>query len=250
MRRLHLFEIHEQSWCPRFVRDSLTEWLRVVWEFSEAPDLIAAKLAEVGGRVDSPPFVDLCSGSGGPWHSLRKALWRNHQYLPKVTLTDKFPTGDAIAVCATDVPAELKGFRTLFNSFHHFRPEEAQAILCDAYKKQQPIAIFEFTERVPAKLAFCAITSFISVFPALFLMKARPTWWLFTWLLPVIPIVVAWDALVSHLRSYSAGELLEMTKEIGSGYAWEASKLRAPRGFDVTCLIGCPQAAKSKAAAA
>jgi hypothetical protein len=242
MRRLHLFEIHEQSWCPQFIRDSLTEWLRVLWEFSKAPDVIAPKLAEIGVKLNSPGFVDLCSGSGGPWRSLLRALGRNHGYPAQVTLTDKYPTGGAVAVCATDVPAELKGFRTLFNSYHHFRPEQARAILQDAYDKRQPIAVFELTERTLAKVAFCGIASFLSVFPALFLMKSRPEWWVFTWLLPVIPLVIAWDALVSHLRSYTASELIDMTRGLGSSYKWEAIKLNAPRGFEVTCLIGCPQA--------
>jgi hypothetical protein len=247
MRRLHLFEIHEQSWCPGFIRDFLTEWLRVLWEFSKAPEVIAPKLADIAGRLDSPLFVDLCSGSGGPWQSLRSVLWRNHGCSAQVTLTDKFPTGQAIAVSATDVPPELTGFRTLFNAFHHFRPEQARAILRDAHDKRQPIAVFELTERIPAKVALCAIASFLSVFPALLLMKSRPSWWLFTWLLPIIPLVVAWDSLVSHLRSYTASELVDMTSGLESGYTWEATRLTA-RGFDVTCLIGCPPLAESKAA--
>jgi hypothetical protein len=248
MRRLHLFEIHEQSWCPGFLRDSLTEWLRVLWEFSGAPKVIAPKLAAVAGRLGSPLFLDLCSGSAGPWQSLRSVLWRNHRCSAHVTLTDKFPTGNALEVCATDVPPALTGFRTLFNAFHHFRPDQARAILRDAHEKGQAIAVFEFTERIPSKVALCAIASFLSVFPALFLMKSRPSWWLFTWLLPIIPLVVAWDSLVSHLRSYTVSELMDLTSGLGSGYTWEATKLTGSRGFDVTCLIGCPRLPESTAA--
>jgi hypothetical protein len=28
MRRMHLFEIEDQSWCPRAVRDAMTDYLR------------------------------------------------------------------------------------------------------------------------------------------------------------------------------------------------------------------------------
>ena len=30
MKRLHLFEIHEQKWCPRAIRDAETEYLQFV----------------------------------------------------------------------------------------------------------------------------------------------------------------------------------------------------------------------------
>ncbi len=59
----------------------------------------------------------------------------------RVTLTDKFPNLEAFErarsqsgnmiefvtepVDARAVPRELKGFRTIFNSFHHFRPPDA-----------------------------------------------------------------------------------------------------------------------------
>jgi len=48
-------------------------------------------------------------------------------------------------VDVTGVPDELVGFRTLFSAFHHFRPEQARAILGDAVRKHQGIAIFEGT---------------------------------------------------------------------------------------------------------
>ena len=42
-----------------------------------------------------------------------------------------------------NVPESLNGFRTLFSSFHHFRPEQARAILANAMEKKQAIAVFE-----------------------------------------------------------------------------------------------------------
>ena len=49
---------------------------------------------------------------------------------------------------ATAVPARLSGFRTMFTSFHHFKPEQAQAILADAVRNRCGIGIFEFTYRM------------------------------------------------------------------------------------------------------
>jgi len=44
-----------------------------------------------------------------------------------------------------NVPAELKGLRTMFTSFHHFLPEEARAVLQNAVDAGEGIGIFEIT---------------------------------------------------------------------------------------------------------
>ena len=41
----------------------------------------------------------------------------------------------------------LAGLRTIFNGFHHFRPEDATAVLRNAAEAGQPVAIFEVSHR-------------------------------------------------------------------------------------------------------
>src|SRR5512140_2975104 len=107
-------------------------------------------------------LVDLCSGAGGPIEALMLAGNGTLANLT-VALTDKFPNPEAYRhlqsrwpgrvsfvespVDATDVPPELAGFRTLFTAFHHFRPATARVVLADAVSKQQPVGVFEYTER-------------------------------------------------------------------------------------------------------
>ncbi|MCC7334280.1 MAG: hypothetical protein IT422_04265 [Pirellulaceae bacterium] len=66
----------------------------------------------------------------------------------QLTLTDLYPNTSAFEdlaeqsqgamdyemrpISATNVPCELDGLRTMFLSMHHFRPNEAQAILENA----------------------------------------------------------------------------------------------------------------------
>ena len=51
-----------------------------------------------------------------------------------------------------------------------------------------------------------------------------------TYLLPVAPAVVAWDGIVSSLRSDSVRELLDLAASAtGESFAWS-----------VTCLVGLP----------
>ena len=65
-----------------------------------------------------------------------------------------------------------------------------------------------------------------------------------TYLLPVAPAVVAWDGVVSSLRSYTVAELREMASSVGSDdYEWEAGQVSYPTSFahfSFTYLIGVP----------
>ena len=200
--------------------------------------------------------MDLCSGASGPLLPIQSELRRIGIRIP-ILLTDKYPDPDILArpvddpsiswfpepVDAAHLPPGLAGLRTLFNSFHHFREPEARAILKDAYRSRQPIAIFEITRRTVGRVLSSFPASFFGVFPLLFLMKPkRPAWWLATWIVPVIPLVVGWDGFVSHLRAYTADELRKMTSDMNdSAWRWEVGSVKAPRaGVEVAYLTGAP----------
>jgi hypothetical protein len=141
------------------------------------------------------------------------------------------------------VPAHLRGFRTLFSSFHHFKPGEASEILSDAAARREGIGIFEFTQRSP--LAFLRmLLSPLWLLLTAFLIKPfhwRRVCW--TYLIPVMPLMALWDGVVSNLRTYSCGELDELSRGLGGdGYTWESGILTSTAGVRITYLIGCPQA--------
>ena len=260
--RIHGFEINEQPWLPETLRNALTEWLRALWEYSRAEVVIAPLIEAAIVPSGVKRIVDLCSGSSGPVIRVQAELARRGLQIP-VILTDKFPHREAfwaltvnsrggVAACldsvdATSVPERLTGLRTLFNSFHHFRPAEARAILNAACVARQPIAIFEITERTVPKVLLCFAASFLGCFLLIWRMRPhRPLWWIFTWLLPIIPFMVGWDALVSHLRSYTSCELRALTEGLPEGqnnaaWHWREGHLAAPRGgVEISFLIGTP----------
>ncbi len=260
MRRLHLFEIEDQAWCPTVIRDCATDYLRHIIAAANTYEPIAERLCQVVARSEATRIIDLCSGGGGPW-------LRMQQRCPAVEiyLTDLHPNVAASqrvqvlasgkikchpeAVNALRVPPELIGFRTLFTSFHHFKPAEAQALLRDAVASRSGIGIFEGTQRRPNAMLGMLLTPLIVWLVTPWLRPFRWARLLWTYLLPVVPLVVLFDGLVSCWRTYTVAELTEFTAELsGSGYAWEvgatpAQGWRAP----VTYLIGYPAMAGASA---
>ncbi|HEX4278347.1 MAG TPA: hypothetical protein VHZ74_23495 [Bryobacteraceae bacterium] len=257
-RRFHLFELHDLAWFPAVFRSALTEWLRALWEYSEAADVVTPLLRKSLAISGAARLVDLCSGRSGPVIPVQNRLESAGVFLP-VVITDKFPDHTALIrlrdqsggritvslepVDATSLPGDLLGFRTLFNAFHHFRPADARRILADAYRSRQPIGIFEITERRLSKVLLCFPASFLSVFLLIWKMYPhRMAWWIFTWLIPVIPITIAWDGLVSHLRTYTPAEMEQLIEGLrDETFRWETGRVAAPRaGLDVSYLIGVP----------
>ena len=261
MRRVHLFEFHDYVWFPATFRDALTEWLRVLWEHADACKALAPILGAVLDESHATQVIDLCSGAGGPLIGIQRELERSGGNVAcfKAIVTDKFPNANKLEdlqrksagmiearltpVDATSVPRNLKGFRTLFNSFHHFPSAQACQILRDAYEARQPIGVFEIPNRKPVGIALSFFASFVSVL--LWMPRMRPkklAWWVFTYLVPIIPFTVAWDGWVSHLRAYTPQEMLQMTRDFSDFYRWEIRNIELQNGrFTITCLLGLPR---------
>lgn len=250
MKRLHLFEFEDQPWLPAVLRDLLTDQLQhEAWAVYRP---IAPRLARALRRARCTHLVDLCSGAGGPVLALREAIEREIGAPITVELTDRFPNRAAFAragdhapgrvacratpVDARRVPAELTGFRTLFSAFHHFRPDEAAAILQDAVDRGAPIGIFERTVRVPHAPLYMARAALRVWARTAIDLPVTPARLLFGCLVPIVPWIYFVDASVSHWRTYTPEELLAMTKRLrGARHRWELG-----REGGVTFLIGIP----------
>jgi len=244
MGRLQLFEIHDQDWCPPSLRDALTDFLQFTISLGRSYAPIVPMLRDAITRTGATRVVDLCSGAGGPWRTLRQELG-----VP-VTLTDKYPNRAASTsalpfhpepIDATAVPAQLDGFRTLFTSFHHFRPADARAILGDAVRRRQGIGVFEISRRAPLEIAVIALTWLAVLALVPFIRPLRWSRLAWTYLPPVLPLVGVFDGVVSCLRTYSPAELRELLRGLDT-YDWEVGVTRGRWSpLAVTYLVGVPK---------
>lgn len=255
---MRLFEIHDQSWFPQFLRDEFVDQLQMILEISNTYRPIANLLRKRLHASGAERVLDLCSGAGGPWPSLVRDFETSGAKPPEVLLTDKYPSSLRLhnvesssatriqflklSVDATQIPEHLHGFRTLFSSFHHLNPGEARRLLQDTVSRRQGIGIFE----APARHTMTLLSLILIPIAAwLFVPFRRAFRWsrlLWTYLIPVIPFVLFFDGLVSCLRAYSPAELQEMTRDLATGgYRWEiGEKSGGLLPLRVTYLVGCP----------
>jgi hypothetical protein len=257
MRRLRLIEIHEQRWFPSELRTAVTDLLQFTLNLTRYDRAVAPLLQVALHTAETKCVVDLCSGGGGPWPDLLDAMKSAEPV--SVCLTDKYPncasferiqassqkrvTFATKPIDAEYVPSELLGFRTLFNSFHHFQDGHAEHVLADAVQNGQGVAVFEVPRRCPVTIL---ATCLMALAAFLFLPFVRPfSFSLFAWtyLVPVLPFVMWFDGIVSCLRSHSLSELRELAGQpVMRSHEWWCGTLRAQTSMlPVTVLIGCPK---------
>lgn len=277
--RLHLMELHEQPWCPDSIRELVVETLYIIWtqvplpRFSMARTVVCDVIRCILYETQCVELVDLCSGGGGPMPSVSSAL-----EIP-VTLTDLFPQVnhwrrlqqdpgmqsylrfverpvDATAVSVGRL-RQSNVLRTFCLSLHHFQPQDVKRFLNDAIDAKQPIVFMEAQERslrflVPfLLLAYPAVWLLWVLVLALRLLRSRgaalldPRWWgtaAITVVVPIVPILVWVDGLVSGLRTYSREEFLNVavTCTNSNSYEWSVFT-RTYLGFVMTFYRGTPK---------
>lgn len=261
MRRIHLFEFMDLPWYPQVFRRMQTDYLQFVSTLGSGHQYLVPLFKKAMRHAGTAQILDMCSGGTGPWMRLQEHF-RQAGMRVSVQLTDKYPNPEAVhkwektsqlgimylaeAVDATKVPRHLKGMRTLFEGFHHFRPEQAASILQDAVENEAAIGIFEATLKPPLGLFLLLLAPLTTLLGYLFFtpfMTPR-TWYRFLWtyLLPIVPLATCWDGVISMLRVYSVQELKELTEPLqGKGYTWEVGQ--ASTGTPVflyTYLLGYP----------
>jgi hypothetical protein len=259
--RVHFIELHEQPLLPATIRDEVLDAMQFGIGLLRVYDPVLPILRNLIDSTGSRRIVDLGSGAGGPWFSLARKLEKQIGNVD-ILLTDKFPNFEMperlqaldakntrnigfcpTAVDALHIPGNLMGLRTMFSSFHHFAPDDARAVLQNAVDAREGICVFEVSRRDAVTIALMFPWALL---PFFFTPWIRPFRWsrlFWTYILPIIPLILLVDGLVSCLRSYRPRELREIIKiTTGAKYKWRIQEVAGVNSFiPVCCLTGYPE---------
>jgi hypothetical protein len=239
----------------------MTDFLRFIFTRGNLYQPIIPLLADALQQANAHNIVDVCSGSGGPIEQVAKLLAKQGATVP-ITVTDKFPNIPAYKllhtkskgvisyinypVDAAQVPAGIKGFRTIFSGFHHFSKRSATTILNDAVKAREGIAIFDGGDKSVLFILTILLLQPVGFF--LFTPFIKPFRWsriIFTYLLPFIPFCTIWDGVVSIIRLHTVEELLAIARATYcTNYHWKAGTVKNKLGMRIAYLICYPSGKK------
>lgn len=255
MKRIHAFEFEDMPWFPTALRDYMTDYLQFTANTFDAYKSVMPVLKRGLKASGNNTMVDIASGGGGGLVSIAGHL-KNEIPDVRIILSDYYPNLDSFKktkqqlpdiidfvtdpVDAMNVPGHLKGFRTQFLSFHHFRPADATAILQDAVDNRQPIGIFEGQQRDLKSFASVLIAPVLLLFFTLLIKPFRLGRIIFTYLIPLMPLALLWDGIISVLRTYTVEEMQQMAASLenSGSYTWEIGVAKGSAA--IPYLLGLP----------
>lgn len=257
MQRVHGIELSDQEWFPRLLRDASMAFLRLGGEQAGHAAMIHPLIDAALRRSGETEILDLCSGGGGQVLSLAAEFAAQGRPVG-LTLTDLRPNAGAIElVCKSEgvvryelepvdvqaIPARYPGLRTILNAFHHFRPAEAEAILESSVRARRPIAVVEVVQRSAWTALAILGTPFHVLLIVPLLRPFRWAWLPLTYLVPVVPFVIFWDAMFSCLRAYSRDELLDMARSADpdDSFEWQVEEPQMFGPIHGISLVGIPR---------
>ncbi|KAK8170921.1 hypothetical protein BKA80DRAFT_339011 [Phyllosticta citrichinensis] len=191
--------------------------------------------------------VDFCSGSGGPVPIIEKIVnrRRKERRLSPVSflMTDLSPhvgawetasaksshlsfVPDAVdathppssVINAFASPEELSSnagpkryvFRLYCLCFHHFSDPMARKVLASTLDTADGFAILELQDRRLASFVLMLLDFFFIFLMTPIWFGASPMHLLFTYIFPVVPFIMAFDGIVSSLRTRTFGEIIQL----------------------------------------
>ena len=229
--RRHAFEFGDQSWMKGAWRaaylDCLNFGLRVGGQFRPVHKAYSAWAQRAGAGT----VLDLGSGGAAPIETLILGARADGNAMPKIVLSDLFPSAahyeamkqrlgaeaidyvsepvSALKVDRPDLPA-----RSICSTFHHFRPDDARALVEDAIRNGSGLFILEPLQRNLRHFLLVLLSGpFAYMLAPFFARRFSVFSLLFCTLLPIIPLMVMWDGCVSALRMYTPDEIRAMIPE-------------------------------------
>ncbi|MFO0683509.1 MAG: hypothetical protein U0234_15735 [Sandaracinus sp.] len=265
MQRLQLVELEDLDWVPRAIRDGGTDLLDLAFDRLGFYAGVAPELGALLARTRAERLVDLCSGGGGGTLQVRARLPAEARDV-EIVLSDLHPNEAGRARIAAlgdprvryrEEPVDamqgggaLSGVRTMSGALHHFPPEAVTELVAGIVARGEPLAFFDVAaspaiRRAPiVLLPLLASLNAAMLFVATLLLVpfARPfriSRVLWTYLVPLIPILFAWDGTVSALRAYTPDELLALARAAPGADRYEWSSAVAGQAL---YLVGAPRA--------
>ncbi|WP_108808651.1 hypothetical protein [Aquimarina spinulae] len=258
MKRIHLFEFEDLPWFPNWIRICMTRLIVVMHKKFGTSEDMAMLLVDLIKRTKTKKIIDLCSGSGGPMLDTI-ALLRNQHHLEDVelVLSDLYPNLEAAKrinsssdyiryrttpLDATHIDDSIQGIFTMVGSFHHMRPDQAKSILTAVQSKKQPICIMEINKKFPFLLwwLFIPLSAVLCLFITPLVRPLTIRQLIFTYIIPVIPLCFAWDAVITSGRIYRLEDLDELLQGIKEDtYIWKKEVIEGKS--EKIYLIGYPK---------
>lgn len=225
MKRKQAPQITNASWFPDFLRRCVYEFMTWFVNKVNAAQPFMPVIEEGLQHADKIVVIDKKCGAG--FETVDRLI------------DDKI---ERVFVNAENFTASEEGLYLSVNSFHQFSVDEAKDILKQISQNKQPVVIVEGNnDSLWQVFGMTVIVPLTVLLTAPFVKPFRFERIIFTYLIPVLPLVTFFDGFMALFKLYAPKDLEELTASIKTdGYYWRYGKLDNGRGGKIIYLIGYP----------
>lgn len=226
MKRVHIPQISNQTWFPSFLRQHIHEFM--TWFVGKVG---AAKpfmpIIEEGLQY-ADQIIEIKQTVGAGFETIIPYL--DPAISRKTIGLDNFSTHE-------------KGLYVSVNGFHQLKEAEAHNLLEEIAKSRNPVALVEGNnDSLWQVFGMTIIVPLTVLLTAPFVKPFRFSRLIFTYLIPILPLVTFIDGAIALTRLYAPADLDELTGNIKeSNYTWRSGKLDNGRGGKIIYLLGYPE---------
>ena len=138
--------------------------------------------------------------------------------------------------------AREEGLYLIVNSFHQLKPEEARNMLAEISEKGYPVAVLEGNnDSLWQGFGMLVIVPLTVILTAPFVKPFRFSRIIFTYLVPILPLITMIDGFLALFKLYTPKDLDELVRQLTTdNYTWKSGKIDNGRGGKIIYLLGHP----------
>jgi hypothetical protein len=227
MKRKQIFQFSNQKWFPSFLKRDMYEFMSWFVGKVNAAKPFLPVLEEVIGHTQTKTIINIDSKIGAGIETVLPLLPEGSEVI-NVEL-EKFSTHN-------------KGTYTFINSFHQLDEKKAKYYLTQIADSGNSVAVLEGNNdslwQVVGMTIFVPLTVILS---APFVQPFRITRLIFTYLIPILPVITMLDGFLALFKLYNPNDLNELVSTIPvKNYVWKSGKADNGRGGKIIYLMGYP----------
>ena len=227
-KRRHLFEFGDQAWMRGWFREIYNDALNMGEKAGGHYRRMAPHFARWAADAKSETVLDLASGGAGPLVTMLEQAAKEKLHMPRIICSDLYPDTVRLKhlrdrygvnkldfintpVSALDTHPELPTLRSICTAFHHFPANMATRIVETAVHEGQGLFILEPFKRDTRHFMMVLLTGpWIFMLTPFFSERFSFRKLLFCTLLPIVPVMIWWDGVISVLRIHAPEEVEQM----------------------------------------
>lgn len=265
LQKILTYEFNDSPQCPTFIRESILEVLGKSIRDAKVYEALAPRFIQFCQDAKVQTVLEFGAGSGESTAIFLDAVLGTGETPPRIYISDLFPMATVMAkTCAThpDTLIPLQGsvdlrnppespghdMRMVLSAFHHCDAEMARQFLKKG--QEQGVAVFIAEPFTKSLQAFFPL--FLHGFTSLarngvLSSRMRLAKFICTFLLPLIPLCLLWDGLISMVRMYSKDDFAEMVgslPDVDLPYDWQYEEVQVPLGGTASLFTGRPRSVK------